>query len=589
MKRILSIIFSLGSAFWVGAAVPTFESLEPTQFETNGFRVAYKAVHTNDAGIIYPALTNLLTLVTNENVYGTFSLPAKVTLLVLGTNYLDLSTNSTWLLNSPTNDPTQVILSLSAGAYQGQLLFITSQNGSNSFILPDQSEQWDVPGAYVDIQGDWIGTTNRGIILQYTAPDWIEMARFDPAQTGGGSVFGSGTVPFMPYWSSPTTLSDSPLQRTSATSIELSSATGNPDFYVSRILSTNHTYVDLFPQSTQVTLTVGSLIGGTNNSVGLYSAENKSIVTYQRGALNSFDAADVGSPEGILTARIGSTYRNFSGGSGTTFYVKESGDLTDTGWVAYGPVGSTNAIINPTDGFVPYRIDASSFGDSSLQRLSATEMGSFTSGKTNYLLTTGGKGVFKGTVYSGTNSSAAYSSTDYAFASLHDTTKGEDNFVTTIIEARDTGSTHGSYINSYVKDDPTNPENNINTASTAGGTSSSWTLRSGHQTGHSFFSMDVRSIPVIRFSPDVGATTTAFNLSTAATHTDGIMFGLQNNTTNKFLVNALGAVTVGSVTKAQKTAMTPADGMIVYQTDNTPGFRGYVNGTWFIFSMAADP
>src|SRR6185436_4007652 len=173
------------------AAVPTFESFSTNQFQTNSLQIFYRDPHTNDAGIIYPALVNTLTLVTNENVYGTFSLPAKVTLLTLGTNYIDLSTNTTLLLNSPTNDAAQVILSLSAGAYQGQLLLITSQNGSNSFTLPDLSEQWDVPGAYVDIAGDWIATTNRGVLWQYTAPDWIELHRSDPSQTGGGTVFGS--------------------------------------------------------------------------------------------------------------------------------------------------------------------------------------------------------------------------------------------------------------------------------------------------------------------------------------------------------------------------------------------------------------
>lgn len=43
------------------------------------------------------------------------------------------------------------------------------------------------------------------------------------------------------------------------------------------------------------------------------------------------------------------------------------------------------------------------------------------------------------------------------------------------------------------------------------------------------------------------------------------------------------------ITKVQKAALTPADGMIVYQTDNTPGFRGYVNGSWVMFSTVADP
>jgi hypothetical protein len=336
------------------AAVPTFESLEPTQFATNNFRVAYRAVHTNDSGIIYPALPNTLSLVTNENVYGTFSLPAKVTLLTLGTNYLDMSTNSTWLLNSPTNDAAQVILSLSAGAYQGQLAFITSQNGGNSFMLPDLSEQWDVPGAFVDLQGDWIGSTNRGIILQYTAPDWIEMDRFDPGSTNGP-----------------------------------------------------------FP--------------------------------------------------------------------GTT--------------------------INPTDGYLPYRSDSTTFLDSNIHRASAnsTYIDSFAGGAGTVAI------IFN------------------AFATWNISMTGD------------------------------------------------------------WIQMSSNSVKGINLYPTADNGTNTFLLNALNTHTGGDIFAVQNNGTNKLSANALGAITIGSITKAQKTAMTPVNGMIVYQTDNTPGFRGYVNGTWFIFSMAADP
>lgn len=60
----------------------------------------------------------------------------------------------------------------------------------------------------------------------------------------------------------------------------------------------------------------------------------------------SFDAADkglvftggiiwrsgAGSPEGVLTAPVGSLYTNTAGGAGTTLYVKESG-VSNTGWV----------------------------------------------------------------------------------------------------------------------------------------------------------------------------------------------------------------------------------------------------------------
>lgn len=45
------------------------------------------------------------------------------------------------------------------------------------------------------------------------------------------------------------------------------------------------------------------------------------------------DFAGSGSPESVVTASVGSTYRRTDGGAGTSFYVKESGS-GNTGWVA---------------------------------------------------------------------------------------------------------------------------------------------------------------------------------------------------------------------------------------------------------------
>lgn len=47
-----------------------------------------------------------------------------------------------------------------------------------------------------------------------------------------------------------------------------------------------------------------------------------------------FDASGSGSPNGAVTADPGSTYRDEAGGAGVSFYVKESGVGTNTGWVA---------------------------------------------------------------------------------------------------------------------------------------------------------------------------------------------------------------------------------------------------------------
>lgn len=41
----------------------------------------------------------------------------------------------------------------------------------------------------------------------------------------------------------------------------------------------------------------------------------------------------VGSPEGVVTAPVGSLYSNTSGGTNTTLYVKTSG-TSNTGWTA---------------------------------------------------------------------------------------------------------------------------------------------------------------------------------------------------------------------------------------------------------------
>jgi hypothetical protein len=41
-----------------------------------------------------------------------------------------------------------------------------------------------------------------------------------------------------------------------------------------------------------------------------------------------------GTPEGAREGNVGDLYINTSGGAGVTLYVKESGNGTNTGWVA---------------------------------------------------------------------------------------------------------------------------------------------------------------------------------------------------------------------------------------------------------------
>ena len=65
------------------------------------------------------------------------------------------------------------------------------------------------------------------------------------------------------------------------------------------------------------------------------SAGNVAYATARIGDWNDNvkDQAGTGSPEGAVTADVGSTYRRTDGGAGTSFYVKETG-TGSTGWVA---------------------------------------------------------------------------------------------------------------------------------------------------------------------------------------------------------------------------------------------------------------
>lgn len=76
---------------------------------------------------------------------------------------------------------------------------------------------------------------------------------------------------------------------------------------------------------------------------------------------NVFESSGTGSPEGILTAAVGSTYRRTDGGVDATFYRKETG-TGNTGWVAsvssFSPASEQtagDAIATWTDGKTTFR------------------------------------------------------------------------------------------------------------------------------------------------------------------------------------------------------------------------------------------
>lgn len=108
------------------------------------------------------------------------------------------------------------------------------------------------------------------------------------------------------------------------------------------------------------------------------------VKSHLTGSATVFDSGGAGTPEGAITAGIGSTYRRTNGSTGTTLYIKESG-TGNTGWVAVADVSGTT--INATDGVMPYRSSATAFANSPI---TASVPGSMVNGIT---VTGGATGV----------------------------------------------------------------------------------------------------------------------------------------------------------------------------------------------------
>ncbi len=71
--------------------------------------------------------------------------------------------------------------------------------------------------------------------------------------------------------------------------------------------------------------------GQSSIESSFYVRPNAAVTTTSTPTPNTVTSG-TGTPQGAVTAPIGSVYLNLSGGSGTTLYVKESG-TGNTGWV----------------------------------------------------------------------------------------------------------------------------------------------------------------------------------------------------------------------------------------------------------------
>lgn len=100
-------------------------------------------------------------------------------------------------------------------------------------------------------------------------------------------------------------------------------------------LTANPTYISLSSNYSPEGFNLGSLTGTAAcvKRGNIESATAANNFDRDAGSTGTTHRTGSGTPEGAITATIGSTYRRSDGGAGTTFYVKESG-AGNTGWAA---------------------------------------------------------------------------------------------------------------------------------------------------------------------------------------------------------------------------------------------------------------
>lgn len=139
----------------------------------------------------------------------------------------------------------------------------------------------------------------------------------------------------------------------------LTKPTAAPNSWASK-LNTNFDIIDK-----TVGATVGTARTGTGALVFGTSPTFTTQVTVPKivWSTGPMDFTGTGTPEGAVTAPVGSTYRRIDGGAATAFYVKESG-AGNTGWIAHGSPAGTGAPSTAT--YITQTPDGSLSGEQAL-------------------------------------------------------------------------------------------------------------------------------------------------------------------------------------------------------------------------------
>lgn len=141
-----------------------------TNYPIGGGQFRLEPRHDLDYHYLYPS---------NFVSHGWNAKEPQLTLLSLGTNLLSSDLHSSFLLISPTNDASQVVIQLTEGAIAGQELDLLSYtNFGGQFVLLHDSPVAGSGGRVILHNGQhWLGQSGAILELKYIYPDWWEVGR----------------------------------------------------------------------------------------------------------------------------------------------------------------------------------------------------------------------------------------------------------------------------------------------------------------------------------------------------------------------------------------------------------------------------
>lgn len=355
--------------------------------------------------------------------YGAFLLEALTsTGLNAGLNDVSAITNSVLWVTGFDSDPANSSMRLDYGNGQGQILVIQNHADNSGFTMRNGEALFNsLPGAYQILNGDWV-TSHKGdcLLLYNNGQSWAEIGRMSGTTNNTGSSLwesvagvlrplghslgtnqftiaestgwtGTGTNAFLddgtfgaiaslnptdgyvPYRFNAYSFEDSPLYRVDASTVAVMHDSTNsiellggnvgeiwfhaPVGSPSVIKSDTELYYDLEGNGSRFRM--GNLLFTplTTSQASLGAAATPWQWAYTDsigwgGHTASFDSAGGANPEGVVTADPGSIWRNTSAGS---VWRKATG-VGNTGWIEF-----SSTAINPTDNYIPFRTNSTTF------------------------------------------------------------------------------------------------------------------------------------------------------------------------------------------------------------------------------------